>query len=190
MAWHEFITVEQIPPCRVAFFRAKYPPKDITNEVDIGPLFPLFFASAQRTYAKETGRPSTEEAVKLWMGPSRYHLPPTTRWICRLELSAGEPSKDLVEVWMAVSERVALGDYDDVKSWPGGLYASVESGFDTTVAESWAGLQRLLAHHRLTAIGKEVLVENFQATNHGGWDRYRVMVEVDSRELEERGWRV
>ncbi len=91
---------------------------------------------------------------------------------------------------MAVSERVVLGDYNDVKNWSGGLYASVESCFDTAVAESWAGLQRLLAHHGLTAIGKEVLVENFQATNHGGWDHYRVMVEVDSRGLKERGWRV
>lgn len=190
MAWHEFVTVEQIPACRIAFWGTKYPPKDVTNEIDIGPLFPLFFESAKQTYAKETGRPSTEEAVKLWMGPSRYHLPPTTRWICRLELSAGEPSKDVAEVWMAVSERVVLGDFATVKNWSGGLYASVESCFDTAVADSWAGLRRLLAHHGLTAIGKEVLVENIQATNHGGWDRYRVMVAVDSRELEERGWRV
>ena len=190
MASHEFIVAERIPACRVAFWGAKYPPQDVTNEVDIGPLFPLFNASAQRTYEKETGQPSTEEAVRLWMGPSRYHLLPTTRWICRLDLSAGGPNRELVEVWMAISERVVLGEYAEVKNWRGGLFASVESGFDTTVAESWAGLQRLLAHHGLTSVGKEVLVENFQATNHGGWERYRVIVEVDGRHLEERGWRV
>jgi hypothetical protein len=190
MAWHEFIIVERLPACRIAYFESTYPSKDVTNEVEIGPLFPLFFASMQRTYAKENGQPGTEEAAKLWMGPARYHLPPTTRWICRLALANGQPGRGSVEVWMAVSERVVLGEYANVRNWAGGLYASVESGFDTTVAETWTGLQRLLVHYGLTAIGQEVLVENFQATNHGGWDRYRVMVEINGRRLDERGWRV
>ncbi len=190
MEWHEFIVAERVPACRVAFFEAKYPAKDVTNEVDIGPLFPLFNASAQRTYAKETGKASTDEAVKLWMGPARYHLPPTTRWICKCELEDGSPNRKSLEVWMAVSERVALGEYAHVKNWDGGLYASVESDFSTTVSESWKGLQRLLVHHGLTAMGTCAFVENFQATNHGGWDRYRVMIEIDGQQLEERGWQV
>ena len=188
MAWHEFIIVEQLPACRVAFFVTQYPAKDVTNEVEIGPLFPLFHESAKRTFEKETGRPLGADDIKRWMGPTRYHLPPTTRWLCRLGLTGGVPARDSVEVWMAVSERVVLGEYADIKHWPGGLYASAESGFDTTVTETWAGLQKLLVHHGLTARGNEVWVENFQATNHGGWDRYRVMVEVDRRQLEDRGW--
>lgn len=190
MAWHEFIIVEKLPACRTAVFETEYPASDVTCAIDIGPLFPLFLESAQRTHEKETGRPVAEEEVRLWMGPTRFHLPPTMRWICRVDLTPNGPAKERVEVWMAVSDRVVLGAYENVREWAGGLFASVESSFDTTVAETWQGLTRLLAEHRLTTIGREVLVENFQATNHGGWDRYRVMIEVDALDLEERGWRV
>jgi len=190
MATHEFVVVERLPACRIAVHESRLPAEGVTNKIDIGPLFPLFFASAQRTYTKETGQASTDDAVKLWMGPARYHLPPTIRWICRLPLVDGSPDGEQAEAWMAVSQRVVLAVYENVRDWAGGLYASAESRFDTTVADTWAALQRLLAHHDLTAVGAELLVENFQATNHGGWDRYRVMVEISGEELQERGWQV
>lgn len=179
MAWHEFIITEVLPPCSIAFFKTKYPKEDKTNELDIGPLFPLFFECLQKTYAKETGKPISETAANLWMGPARYHLPPTTRWICKIELANGELLRDTIEVWMAVNDRVVLDGYANVKNWAGGTFASVESTFDTSIDDSLKGLRRLLDHHELTAIGKTVFVENFQATNHGGWDRYRVMIEID-----------
>lgn len=183
MSSHEFAIVERLPGCRIAVFPTEYPAKDVTNEIEIGPLFPLFFASMKRTYEKETGKTATDEAAMLWMGPARFHLPPTMRWICRLGPENSSPSGRTAEMWMAVSDRVVLGEYANVKKWNGGLFASVESYFNTPVTETWKGLQRLLTHHGLKAIGKEVLVENFQAINHGGWDRYRVMVEIDEPEI-------
>ena len=190
MPLHEFIIVERLPKCRVAFYKSQYPSSNVTNAIDIGPLFPLFFRSAQKTCQKETGRIENEESIKLWMGPTRFHLPPTIRWICKLELKDGQPSQESLEVWMAVSDRVVLGEHADTKTWTGGVYASVESGFNTTVSQSWVGLQKLLVRHGLAAIGQEVLVENFQATNHGGWDRYRIMIEIDTKEIDALAWKV
>jgi len=80
---------------------------------------------------------------------------------------------------MAASDRVKLGKYENIRDWAGGCFASFESGFQKTIFESWQELVHLLNQHDLTYINQAVYVENFQATNHGGWDRYRIMVEID-----------
>ena len=80
---------------------------------------------------------------------------------------------------MAASDRVKLGKYENIRDWAGGCFASFESGFQKTIFESWQELVHLLNQHDLTYINQAVYVENFQATNHGGWDQYRIMVEID-----------
>lgn len=71
MAKHEFIIVEKLLPHRVAFHETKYPEQNITNKIDIGPLFPPFSESMNRMYAKETGNLVVVEAAQLWMGKIR-----------------------------------------------------------------------------------------------------------------------
>ena len=187
---HEWITVEFIEQSMVAYYESQYPVDDITNKVDIGPLFELFSNSGIKTCAEETGVKATREDMNLWMGPTRFHLPPTIRWICQLDLENNLIKKDSLEMWMVYSNRVHLANYSKVRKWAGGYYAFIESGFDCTVSTSWLKLNELLENHKITAIGGSVLIENMQAISHGGWDRYRIMIEVDGNELKSRGWAI
>jgi hypothetical protein len=188
MPAYDFIIVEMLPPCNVAFFGTEYPGDDKTDTANIGPLFDLFCSSSRKTCAGETGRETTQEETDKWMGPTRFHLPPTIRWMCHLDMKDGRPSRDSLEMWMMYSDRVVLSDYAHTKAFPGGCFASLELGFDKTVTEAWDALELLLKKHELTAIGDSAYIQNMQAINHGGWDRFRAMVEVDESQVEERGW--